>query len=212
MTHDIKYRIKSIQKTDKISPLMKLCVSESSPMYVIHKTVTKQLNKKRQGSANCKTRSEVKGGGAKPWKQKGTGRARAGSSRSPLWKGGGVIFGPKTKSYGQKVNKKERQLAISNMLFNKKNFTFTIETASLIFDKPKTKTLLNNIEKLNINITETILIIMAVKRENTCLAARNLKNIEIISTQQLNLLSLIKAKYILIEASAVKIITKPYNE
>lgn len=194
----------------KLFPL-ELRVSESSQMYVIHKSIVRQLQERRQGSANYKTRSEVRGGGKKPWKQKGTGRARAGSNRSPLWRGGGVIFGPKNKHYHQKVNKKERQLAIKSMLLNKKDVTFSIEASLFNLDKPKTKLLLANIEKLNISGREKVLVIMAKKSRKAYLAARNLSNIEIISADQLNLLSIIKTKYILIETDAVKIITEIYN-
>ena len=180
-------------------------------MYVVHKAVTQQLLERRQGSANCKTRSEVRGGAKKPWKQKGTGRARAGSNRSPLWRGGGVIIGPKTKNYYQKINKKERWLAIRNTLYNKKDFIFSIKSELLDLNEPKTKALIGKIDSLNLNSAEKILIVMAKKSRNTYLASRNLSNIEIIAAHQLNLLSIIRAKYILIEEKAVESITQIYD-
>lgn len=212
MANKAKYIIKPIEESENISPLVELSISKSGNMYVIHKAIKKQLSEKRQGSANCKNRSSVRGGGRKPWKQKGTGRARAGSNRSPLWRGGGVIFGPKTKKYCQKVNKKERQLAIRNALFNKKNFTFSVNPEPLKIGQPKTKFLKEYLDKFNnINQEEKILIIMAKKNKNTCLAARNLPNIEIIAADQLNLMSIIASKYILIEKHAIGIIKQVYN-
>ena len=209
MKNHIEYQIESFQQKPK---LIQMCVSESNAMYSIHRIAMQQLYEQRQGTASCKTRSEVRGGGRKPWKQKGTGRARAGSIRSPLWRGGGVIFGPQTKEYKQKINKKEKHLAISNLLHNKKDFTTVINSSFLKLDKPKTKVLLQKIKPLNIDKTTKLLIIMVKKHLNTYLATRNLKNIEIIAADQLNLLSIIKAKYILIEDHAIDIITKEYNE
>lgn len=211
MTNSIEYLLQPEPGSEQSLALLQLRISESGSMYIIHKAITKQLHEKRQGSANCKSRSEVRGGGRKPWKQKGTGRARAGSSRSPLWRGGGVIFGPKAKKYSQKVNKKERQLAVRNMLFNKKDVTFSVHSSLFDFREPKTKLLTERIAKLNIDKTEKILIIMAKKNKNACLASRSLSNIEIIAANQLNLLSIIKAKYILVEINAAKIITEVYN-
>ena len=99
---------------------LKLNVLEVSGNYLLHKDLLRHLNSKRQATVSTKTRSEVRGGGRKPWQQKGTGRARAGSNRSPLWKGGGVIFGPKPKKVALKLNKKERRLALQTLLYNKK--------------------------------------------------------------------------------------------
>ncbi len=210
MTNNIEYKIASLEES-KSYQRIRLRISENNQMYNIHRAIIKQLNAQRQGNANCKTRSEVRGGGRKPWKQKGTGRARVGSIRSPLWRGGGVIFGPKTKEYNQKINKKERQLALRNMLYNKKDFTLAIDQSFLKFNQPKTKIFLENIKRIKIDNTEKILIIMAKKHINTYLSTRNLNNIEIIAAHQINLLSIIKAKHILIEIDAIKIIEQVYN-
>ena len=99
---------------------LKLNVLDESGNYLIHKDFVRHSNAKRQRTVGTKTRSEVRGGGRKPWQQKGTGRARAGSNRSPLWKGGGVIFGPRPKIISLKLNKKERRLALQTLLYNKK--------------------------------------------------------------------------------------------
>lgn len=211
MTTDIKYEIASAPQLQNKTTLIQLRISDFNQMYIIHKSIIKQLHEKRQGNANCKTRSEVRGGGKKPWKQKGTGRARAGSIRSPLWRGGGTIFGPKTEEYKIKVNKKERQLAIRNILYNKRDFTIALNRSFLNLEQAKTKNLLEKITELNIDTKAKILIIMAQKNYNIYLASRNLKNIEIIAANQLNTLSIIKAKYILIEIDAINIIKNTYN-
>jgi len=212
MANEIEYTIRPIEESESKSSFMRLRVSGSGNMHIVHKAIRKQLHEKRQGSSNCKTRSQVRGGGRKPWKQKGTGRARAGSNRSPLWRGGGVIFGPKTKNYVQKVNKKERQLAIRNTLFNKKNFTFSIDPGSLNIEKPKTKLLTEYLSRFNkIDSGKKVLIIMAQKNQNIYLASRNLNHIEVIAANQINLLSIIRANYIMIERNAIEIITQVYN-
>lgn len=204
MVSNIQYQIQSLQQEPK---LIQMRVSESNVMHSIHRLAVQQLHEQRQGNANCKTRSEVRGGGKKPWKQKGTGRARAGSIRSPLWRGGGVIFGPQTKRHKQKINKKEKKLAINNLLHNKKDFTIAINSSFLKLDEPKTKVFLQRINSLNIDKATKLLVIMAKKNSNIYLATRNLKYIEIIAAKHLNLLSIIKAKYILIENDAIDIIT-----
>ena len=104
-----------------------LNVSETAGNYLLHRDLLRHSSSQRQGTVSTKTRSEVRGGGRKPWKQKGTGRARAGSSRSPLWRGGGVIFGPKPRKILLKINKKERQLAIRTLLYKKKNNILILE-------------------------------------------------------------------------------------
>lgn len=209
MTQYIEYQIKSFKQEPQN---IKLRTSKLNAMYHIHKAVVHQLLQKRQGNANCKTRSEVNGGGKKPWKQKGTGRARAGSIRSPLWRGGGVIFGPKTKMYQQKLNKKEKALAINDILYNKKDYTIALPTNFFSIDKPKTKQFLHKLADLDLEKNVKVLIIMATKTINTYLATRNLKNIEIIMAEHLNLLAIIKADYVLIENNAIEIINRKSYE
>nr|YP_010728947.1 ribosomal protein L4 [Lithothamnion corallioides]WEA77069.1 ribosomal protein L4 [Lithothamnion corallioides] len=208
---EIKYDILSPEGIIKDSKTINLQVSESKNMYTVHRALIKQLNNKRRGNANCRSRSEVQGGGKKPWKQKGTGRARAGSIRSPLWKGGGVIFGPKTKSYTKKLNKKEQQLALRNILYNKKNNTIIIENFDLLSTSTSTKAVVEKIHRLNIKITERLLIIAAKKNSNLYLSTRNIKNIELIAANQINPLSMINAKNIIIETKALDIIKELYN-
>ena len=212
MTTKHEYQTESPNRLKEKQLKIKLSISQNSQMYIVHKAVIKQLHERRQGSANCKTRSDVRGGGKKPWKQKGTGKARAGSIRSPLWRGGGVIFGPKVKKYSRKVNKKELNLAIKSILHNKRDFIITIDQSLLKLNESKTKVFLQNIKTLNIDPTDKLLIIMAKKHPNICFATRNLNNIEVIAADQLNPLSIIKSKYILVETDAIKTITEKYNE
>lgn len=207
----IKYDILSPGGTIKDYKTIDLKVSESNNMYTVHRALVKQLNNKRKGNANCKSRSEVQGGGKKPWKQKGTGRARAGSIRSPLWKGGGVIFGPKTKSYTKKLNKKEQQLALRNILYNKKNSTTVIENFDLLCNSVSTKAIVKKIHRLDIKTTERLLIISTKKNTNLYLSTRNIKNIELAIASQINPLSIINAKNIVIETKALDIIKEVYN-
>lgn len=207
----IKYNIVSSEGTIKNSKTINLEVSESKNMYTVHRALVKQLNTKRKGNANCKNRSEVQGGGKKPWKQKGTGRARAGSIRSPLWKGGGVIFGPKTKSYTKKLNRKEQQLALRNILYNKKNNTTVIENFDSLCNSISTKAIIKKIHGLDIKTTERLLIISMKKNSNLYLSTRNLKNIELVIANQINPLSIINAKNIVIETKALDIIQEVYN-
>ena len=203
MTNHIEYQIKSFkEKPDKVSAK----VSDSNAVYNIYRVAIQQLHQQRQGNANCKTRSEVRGGGKKPWKQKGTGKARAGSIRSPLWRGGGVIFGPKTKIYKQKINKKEKHLAINNLLYNRRNSIMSLPSFFFKLDEPKTKYVLKKLEELDVNKKKKILIIMAKKDSNMYLATRNIQNIEILAAEQINLLAIIKSEYILIEKEAIAII------
>ena len=192
-----------------------LKVHDQNGIYNVHRAVIHQLTNKRQRSANTKTRSEVRGGGKKPWKQKGSGRARAGSSRSPLWKGGGIIFGPKqTKSHlTLKINHKEKQLALRNLLYNKFENTVIINNSLTKLDTPNTKTALNTLKKLNINLKtkKNILIIIAQKNHNFYLSIRNLPNITLIYADQLNIFALLKANILIITTDAIDIINKIYN-
>nr|YP_010903709.1 ribosomal protein L4 [Hypnea wynnei]WCH56561.1 ribosomal protein L4 [Hypnea wynnei] len=193
---------------------LKLKVNEYTGMYIIHRALLQQLNNKRQGSANTKTRSEVRGGGKKPWKQKGTGRARAGSIRSPLWKGGGTIFGPKYKNYNIKINKKEKNLALNNILYNKVKDTLVITDFLYNLNYPSTKLLLKEINNLGLNNNKhnNILIVVNKKDKNLYLSIRNLQNIELISVHQLNIFSLLKAHKVIITLSALNHLNKTYND
>ena len=183
-----------------------LKIAEENANYLVHRALITQEKNLQQFSANTKTRSEVRGGGRKPWKQKGTGRARAGSNRSPLWSGGGVIFGPKPKTIKKKLNKKEFRLSLETLLYNRRSQIKVIDTFSL--ETPKTSNFLNTLNKLGINDNEQTLIVIANQNSNLQLAVRNIPNIEIKTVTQLNIKSLIKTKQILFEKEAINAFNK----
>jgi len=189
---------------------LKLNVLENSGNYLIHKDIVRHYASQKQGTVSTKTRSEVRGGGRKPWRQKGTGRARAGSNRSPLWKGGGVIFGPKPKTINFKLNKKERRLALQTLLYNKKNNLLIIENLENEITIPKTKTFLKICHDCGINLNQKLLIIVSKKTIPLKLSTQNLKNVEVISASNLNTLSLLKANQVILTPSAVNDIKEIY--
>ena len=192
--------------------LFKFDILKDSGNYLIHRDILRHQISQKQGTVSTKTRSEVRGGGKKPWQQKGTGRARAGSSRSPLWRGGGVIFGPKPKTTNLKLNKKERNLALQTLLYNKRKNILIIGDLESLITEPKTKVFCNICKKYNLNINQKILLIVSKKTTNLKLSTQNLKNIELISASNLNTLSLLKAKQILLTPLAVKDIKEIYCE
>jgi large subunit ribosomal protein L4 len=189
---------------------LKLKVSENSGNYLLHKDLLRHFNSKNQGTVSTKTRSEVRGGGRKPWRQKGTGRARAGSNRSPLWKGGGVIFGPKPKTVSLKLNKKERRLALQTLFYNKKNNILVIENLETEVTEPKTKAFLKVCKKCSVSLDQKLLVIVSKKTVALKLATQNLKNVELISASNLNTLSLLRSKQIIVTPLALNDIKEIY--
>ena len=177
-------------------------------LHVMHLALRRQLNNARQGSACAKTRAEVSGGGKKPWKQKGTGRARAGSLRSQLFAGGGVIFGPKPRSYAFNMPQKARQLAIKSALSARSEQMVVVKDFSAITE-PKTKLMVSALKSLN--VTGKILIVADVKAEenkNLELSARNIPSVKIILPSNLNVKDLLEADSVVITESAVNDITE----
>jgi large subunit ribosomal protein L4 len=212
----------TVQKFIKYTPLditgkpvdstqeLELSVLEKSGNYLLHKDLLRHQNSQRQGTVSTKTRSEVRGGGRKPWRQKGTGRARAGSNRSPLWKGGGVIFGPKPKTISLKSNKKERRLALQTLLYNKKNDILIIENLETELTESKTKNFLKICDNCSVDLNQKILVIVSKKTVPLKLATQNLKNVELISASNLNTFSLLKAKQIILTPLAINDIKEIY--
>lgn len=173
--------------------------------HVVHQVITAQLAAKRRGTASTKTRSEVRGGGRKPWRQKGTGRARHGTIRSPLWVGGGITFGPKPRSYKKKVNKKMKKLALRSILTDKVNNDQLKIVDELNYDEPKTKQVINLIEDFDLE-DKKVLIVLPEKNDNVYLSARNLPNVETMVLDAMNAYQLLNNEYILVpEAAAQKI-------
>lgn len=189
---------------------LKLNVLETSGNYLLHKDLLRHLNSQRQGTVSTKTRSEVRGGGRKPWRQKGTGRARAGSNRSPLWKGGGVTFGPKPRQFEIKLNKKERRLALQTLIYNKRNKIVILNNLETELTDPKTKAFLKICKDCEISLDQKILVVTSKKTPTLKLATQNLKNVELISATHLNTLSLLKAQQIILTPLAINDIKEIY--
>ena len=177
-------------------------------LHVMHLALRRQLNNARQGSASCKTRAEVSGGGKKPWKQKGTGRARAGSLRSPLFAGGGVIFGPKPRSYAFNMPQKARQLAIKSALSAREAQLVVVKDFSTIAE-PKTKLMVSALKALNVS-GKTLIVadVKADENKNLELAARNIPSVKIILPSNLNVKDLLEADFVVMTESAVNDITE----
>jgi large subunit ribosomal protein L4 len=189
---------------------LQLKVLEDSGNYLLHRDLLRHFSSQNQGTVSTKTRSEVRGGGRKPWRQKGTGRARAGSNRSPLWKGGGVTFGPKPKTVFLKLNKKERRLALQTLLYNKKNNILLIEDLENQLTDSKTKTFVKICKECSINLDQKVLVIVSKKTDSLKLSTQNIKNVELIAASNLNTFSLLKAKQIILTPSAINDIKEIY--
>ena len=189
---------------------LELNVLDVSGNYLIHKDILRHQISQKQGTVSTKTRSEVRGGGRKPWRQKGTGRARAGSNRSPLWKGGGVIFGPKPKNNTLKLNKKERKLALQTLLYNKRNIISVIDNLETVLESSKTKAFSEICKKCEISLDQKVLLVVSEKTSALKLSTRNIKNIELISASNLNTFSLLKAKQIILTPPAINDIKETY--
>ena len=170
----------------------------------LKKMVKLQLAATRQGTAKTKTRAEVSGGGKKPWKQKGTGRARAGSNRSPIWRGGGVVFGVTPRDYAFKINKKERELALKTALTLKNVEKELVVLDSIKLETLKTKELKSILETLELN--GKTLFVTAEDNENLYMASRNLGYAYVVLANEINCYDLVNADYLVCDEAAVKYI------
>ena len=184
---------------------------------LIHQAVVAQNNNARQVLAHTKDRSEVSGGGKKPWKQKGTGRARVGSSRSPIWIGGGVTFGPrKDRNFKQKINQKMKQKAIFMALSDRLQSNSLVVIDNLKIDDYKTKKVNEIFSTLENKILKTdrrsLLVINENKDEKLKYSARNLEDVKVINIDNINLVDILNHRYLLITEKAVAAFTKRYNK
>lgn len=185
-----------------------LKVNDSTPKYLIQKSLVIQATNKRQGTASSKTRSEVRGGGKKPWKQKGTGRARSGSSNSPLWNGGGVTFGPKPRIYNKKMNLKEKRLALTTAFYNNSYKVKVIENLFSNPTKPCTKEILNDLSRIvELNNKKTLIVINEIS-EAIKLSLRNIPHIQLLHTHSLNVRDIILSKHIILTENSLLNITR----
>lgn len=213
----LEFPVKNLSgQEEEIKLTLNLKVKNEKSTYLIHRALIKQLIEDRKGNANTKTRSEVRGGGIKPWKQKGTGRARAGSIRSPLWKGGGTIFGPKKKDFEIKLNKKEWRLSLQTLLFNKKESIYVIKDLCENFENiKKTQSFIDYLNNLSISDSITknkkILIVVPNKPKGLIYSTQNLKNINVILANNLNIKILLDSNYIFLSTESLKIIEETYG-
>ncbi|NJK76488.1 MAG: 50S ribosomal protein L4 [Microcoleus sp. SU_5_6] len=185
---------------------------EQNAAHIVHRALRRQMVNARQGNACTKTRSEVRGGGRKPWRQKGTGRARAGSIRSPLWRGGGVIFGPKPRDFEVKMNKKERRLALRTAFQSRTEDIIVVEEFAEQFSRPKTKELLSAIARWGIDPDTKVLLILPEPQPNVYLSGRNVELMNVILATSLNVYDILAADKIIITSTAIAKIQEIYGE
>ena len=197
------------KKAGKISIDLKVA-KETSSADLIHRAVLRQLANKRQGTASTLTRSEVRGGGRKPYKQKGTGRARQGSIRTPLRPGGGVIFGPKPRSYNLDMNRKERRLALRTALMSRIADIKTVEDFGSTLDQPKTSEIINGLSRLGIEKTEKVLVILDDPSNVIKKSIKNIEKVKLIAADQLNVFDILNANKLVIGQSAINKIQEVY--
>ncbi|MDC3118342.1 50S ribosomal protein L4 [Prochlorococcus sp. AH-716-K03] len=197
------------KKAGNISIDLKVA-KETSSADLIHRAVLRQLANKRQGTASTLTRSEVRGGGRKPYKQKGTGRARQGSIRTPLRPGGGVIFGPKPRSYNLDMNRKERRLALRTALMSRITDIKTVEDFGSTIDQPKTSEIINGLSRLGIEKTEKVLVILDNPSDVIKKSINNIEKVKLIAADQLNVFDILNANKLVIGQSAINKIQEVY--
>lgn len=185
---------------------------EENASHIVHKALRRQMCNARQGTAKAKTRSEVRGGGRKPWRQKGTGRARAGSIRSPLWRGGGVIFGPLPRDYEIKMNRKERRLALRTAFQSRCDDLIIVENFAENLPRPKTKELLSALSRWGVESNAKVLLILAEPAENISLSARNVPSLKMIRATSLNVYDVLEADKIVTTAEAIGKIQEVYSD
>ena len=175
--------------------------------HLVHLAVVAQLANKRQGTQKAKTRSEVSGGGRKPWRQKGTGHARQGSTRSPQWKGGGVVFAPTPRDYTIRLNKKEKRAALKSALTSRVQDNKFIVIDELKFDEIKTKKFQNVMDNLKVS---KALVVLADNDQNTVLSARNIAGVKTSQVGSINVYDILKYNTVVATKAAVASIEEVY--
>ena len=194
---------KEVEKIDISDDIFGVEINET----VVHKAVVAHLANKRQGTQSALTRSEVRGGGRKPWRQKGTGHARQGSIRAPQWTGGGVVFAPKPREYSQKINKKEARLALFSALTAKVNDDKLIVLDSLSMDEPKTKEFAKILENIN---ASKALVITDEDSKNVILSAKNIPDVKTEARNEINVYDILKYDSLVMTKDAVKALEEVY--
>ena len=175
--------------------------------HLVHQAVVLQLANKRQGTQSAKTRSEVSGGGRKPWRQKGTGHARQGSTRSPQWTGGGIVFAPKPRDYSFKMNKKEKNLALKSVLTTKVAENKFIVVDGLSFDEIKTKNMVNVLKNLKV---KKALVVTDDDNKNVTLSSRNIPGVKTAFTNTINVYDILKYDKMVVAKDVISKIEEVY--
>ena len=175
---------------------------------IVHSVLVNYMANQRQGTSNTKTRAEVSGGGRKPWRQKGTGRARQGSIRSPQWFKGGIALGPKPRDYSYRVNKKERRLAVRSVLSSKVLENNLVVVDSMNFDAIKTKNMVSALN--NLKVEGKTLIVLPEKNENVQKSARNIEGVKTSLVNTINVYDLLKYNKLVLTVDAVKSLEEVY--
>jgi large subunit ribosomal protein L4 len=187
--------------------------SEATASHVLYLALKRQLTNSRQGTVSTLTKGEVRGGGRKPWKQKGTGRARAGSIRSPLWRKGGVIFGPKPREFDLKMNRKERRLALRTALQSRIDDLIVVEDLAGQLAKPKTKELIQAFTRWGIDMAnQSVVLILHERDETVYYSARNIPNVKVITAQNLNVRDLLANDWVVATAPAIEFIKQTFGD
>lgn len=194
---------KEVEKIDLSDDIFGVEINET----LVHKAVVTYLANNRQGTQSALTRSEVSGGGKKPWRQKGTGHARQGSTRSPQWTGGGVVFAPKPRDYSKKMNKRERQIALFSALTSKVQDAKMIVVDELNLDAPKTAAFAKILGNLN---ATSALVVTKDKNDNVVLSARNIPEVATTMSSTINVYDILKYDSLVITKDAARAIEEVY--
>ncbi len=183
--------------------------SEIRP-HLIHASVVNQLANRRAGTAATKNKALVSGGGKKPWKQKGTGRARSGSNRSPLWRHGGTCFGPMPRDYSYSLPKKEKRAALVDAISSKVIDNRLVLVSSLDFAEPKTKLVISMLDSLGVR--ENALVLIKTENKNLTLASRNIPSLKVLRMENINVYDLLKYRYLIMTQDAMSAIQEAYGK
>ena len=175
--------------------------------HLVHMAVVNQLANNRQGTQSAKTRSEVSGGGRKPWRQKGTGHARQGSTRSPQWTGGGVVFAPKPRDYSFKMNKKEKRIALLSALSSKVAESKIVVLDEFKLDEIKTKKFVEVMNNLKV---ENALVVLEGENKNVVLSGRNIPSVKVTATNEINTYDVLKYTTLVVTKAAVEKLEEVY--
>ena len=185
---------------------------ETTAVDLMHRAVLRQQAHARQGTASTLTRSEVRGGGRKPYKQKGTGRARQGSIRTPLKPGGGIIFGPKPRTYNLAMNRKERRLALRTALMARIDDVIVVKDFGASLEAPKTREIVDGLGRLGVAADAKVLIVLTAPSEVVRRSVRNLEKVKLITADQLNVFDLLHANSLVVGEEALATIQEVYGD